>query len=262
MTPRPSDGATSESGPEPEVWFSAVEPGVLAVSWAADVIATDVRQAVGAVLADGQAERVVARVPVADRRGVSIAGRAGLRKEGLERGVPGLGDVVRLARLAADPEPTTAEGFRGVLNAGLNRTRVIAQVLVTDEVGRVLLCELTYKTYWDLPGGVVDPHESPAAGAAREVLEELGVEITVEDLLVVSWLPPWQGWDDACLFLFRAAAPSDVVEAAMLEHREIAALHWCASEDLDEHVADYTARLVRAALEATEPLYLEDARPR
>ena len=42
----------------------------------------------------------------------------------------------------------------------------------------------------------------------------------------------------------------------MLEHREIAALHWCASEDLDEHVADYTARLVRAALEATEPLYL------
>ncbi|MFZ2514105.1 MAG: hypothetical protein WAW82_00385, partial [Candidatus Lutibacillus vidarii] len=73
MTPRPSDGATSASGPEPEVWFSAVEPGVLAVSWAADVIATDVRQAVGAVLADGQAERVVARVPVADRRGVSIA---------------------------------------------------------------------------------------------------------------------------------------------------------------------------------------------
>lgn len=48
----------------------------------------------------------------------------------------------------------------------------------------------------------------------------------------------------------------------MLEHREIAALHWCPPEDLDEHVADYTARLVRAALEATEPLYLEDARPR
>ena len=169
---------------------------------------------------------------------------------------------MRLARLAAAAEPTPGEGFRGVLNAGLHRTRVIAQALIADEVGRVLLCELTYKTYWDLPGGVVDPHESPAAGAAREVLEELGVEITVEDLLVVSWLPPWQGWDDACLFLFRAAAPSDVVEAAMLEHREIAALHWCPPEDLDEHVADYTARLVRAALEATEPLYLEDARPR
>ena len=108
--------------------------------------------------------------------------------------------------------------------------------------------------------GVADPHESPAAGAAREGARGAGVEITVEDLLVVSWLSPWQGWMTPA-FLFRATAPSDVVEAAMLEHREIAALHWCASEDLDEHVADYTARLVRAALRATEPLYLEDARP-
>ena len=144
---------------------------MLAVSWAADVIATDVRQAVGAVLADGQAERVVARVPVADRRGVSIAGRAGLRKEGLERGVPGLGDVVRLARLAADPEPTTAEGFRGVLNAGLNRTRVIAQVLVTDGGGpgaalRADLQDVLGPARW-----CRRPARVTGGRAAREVLE-------------------------------------------------------------------------------------------
>lgn len=36
---------------------------------------------------------------------------------------------------------------------------------------------------WELPGGKVAPGESDAAGLARELLEELGVEVTVGERL-------------------------------------------------------------------------------
>ena len=43
--------------------------------------------------------------------------------------------------------------------------------------GRVLLCQLTYKQDWDLPGGVVEVGESPQLAVGREVEEELGLTI-------------------------------------------------------------------------------------
>ncbi|MBW3646140.1 MAG: NUDIX domain-containing protein, partial [Actinobacteria bacterium] len=45
--------------------------------------------------------------------------------------------------------------------------------------GRVLLAERKAGKdaagFWELPGGQVDPGESPAQAAARELLEEVGV---------------------------------------------------------------------------------------
>lgn len=48
---------------------------------------------------------------------------------------------------------------------------------------------------WTVPWGRLDPGESPAAAAIREVREEGGVEAVVEGLLGVQALPePWLGW--------------------------------------------------------------------
>ena len=69
------------------------------------------------------------------------------------------------------------ESFRSLLNSFLPRKRAIAQMLVRDTQGRVLLCRLTYKLDWDLPGGVVEVGESPRTAVAREVEEELGLAI-------------------------------------------------------------------------------------
>ena len=57
------------------------------------------------------------------------------------------------------PPTTEAAGFRALLNSFLPRKRAIAQMLVRDNDGRVLLCRLTYKQDWDLPGGVVEVGE-------------------------------------------------------------------------------------------------------
>ncbi|MCA0178218.1 MAG: NUDIX domain-containing protein [Actinobacteria bacterium] len=152
--------------------------------------------------------------------------------------------------------------FIARLNERLPTKRVIAQGTLCNERGEVLLCELTYKREWDLPGGVVDTFESPAACLAREVAEELGTAVQVGELLTTTWLPPYRGWDDAVLFLFDLGrVPSAWVEGLILQVREIVAVHWVAVEDLDNHVAPYAARLLRAALTPAPRAYLEDGLP-
>lgn len=135
--------------------------------------------------------------------------------------------------------------FNKVLNARLPKKRIIAQGLLRTDGDRVLLCRLTYKKAWDLPGGVVDPRESPADCVAREVHEELGIEVTVGRLLAVNWLPPYRGWDDALLCLFDLGhAHEALVEEMTFEPREIRSVHWADAETIEANVAPYTAQMV------------------
>jgi 8-oxo-dGTP diphosphatase len=79
------------------------------------------------------------------------------------------------------------------MNLALRRKRLIAHVLMRDEQDRVPLYETQFKEDWELPGGIVEPLEPARLGAAREVREELGVDLQVGRLLVadrtaVPWL--------------------------------------------------------------------------
>jgi 8-oxo-dGTP pyrophosphatase MutT (NUDIX family) len=206
-----------------------------------------------------------------DEACLRTAGRAGLRIEGLvraakERGSETSGghgaerhDYVQLARLATDPEPTSRDGFIGVLNAGLPTKRLIAQGLIRNNANEILLCELTYKQEWDLPGGVVDPHESPAHALTREIREELQVEMVPQSLVAVNWLPSWRGWDDAMLCVFDLGVDDQVIARARLEPRELRALHWCTLDLVERRAAGYVTRMVkRLAHQREGTAYLED----
>lgn len=162
-------------------------------------------------------------------------------------------------------EETEAERLRriAILNARLPKKRNIAQGLLRNPAGEVLLCELSYKKEWDLPGGVVDPGEPPALTVAREVDEELGLEVAVGGLVAVNWLPPWRGWDDAHLFLFDLGVFGGELDPARFLPREIAGAHWVRAEAAAEHVAPYTARMLEVVAGWTPgtTLYLENSEP-
>ena len=215
--------------------------------------------------------RVAAHVDPQDGASLRTAGRAGLRREGLVRasqeneversGEPGgqRQDLVQVARLATDPEPTSRDGFIGVLNAGLPTKRLIAQGLIRNNANEILLCELTYKQEWDLPGGVVDPHESPAHALSREIREELQVEMLPQWLVAVNWLPRWRGWDDAVLFVFDLGVDDQVIARAHLEPRELRSLHWCTLEQVERRAAPYVTRMLSRLAHLTQgTTYLED----
>lgn len=230
-------------------------PGVLEVTWVGDdqwwldpaapaALAEDIE----AALTDG-IHRVEAQAPVTDRELRFTLQRAGMRPEGLARGrhqAPDgiLVDVTRLARVIGDPPLGTRQAFLSMLNATLPMKRVIAQGLIRNDAGEVLMCELTYKKEWDLPGGVVDPLESPASALSREIYEEVGAQINPGGLIAVDWLPPYRQWDDAVLLVFDLGTHPDLSTTATLQPNEIAALHWCTPEDIEQHAAPYVVRLL------------------
>jgi 8-oxo-dGTP diphosphatase len=65
-----------------------------------------------------------------------------------------------------------------------------AAALITDPAGRVLLVKPNYRDHWTLPGGICEHAEPPHAACAREVREELGLDLPIGRLLVIDWAPP------------------------------------------------------------------------
>jgi 8-oxo-dGTP diphosphatase len=74
--------------------------------------------------------------------------------------------------------------------AGLPTMYGAAGALITDESGRVLLVKPNYRDHWSVPGGILEHGEPPHIGCARETKEEVGLDITPRQLLVLDWLAP------------------------------------------------------------------------
>jgi 8-oxo-dGTP pyrophosphatase MutT (NUDIX family) len=245
---------------------TTIAEGVARISWSSHLTdsgwmaAVDVVRREVATALQGH-PRVEALVPADDERGQRVATWSGMRREGVMRGVEG--DQIVYARLATDTPVNEPGGFRALLNSFLPRKRAISQMLVRDREGRVLLCGLTYKQDWDLPGGVVEVGESPQLAVAREVEEELGLTIPAGPLLLTDWLPPWGGWDDAiCLVFDGGTHDATLLDRVVKQEREIREVAWCTVEEVRERAADFTARRVAAALAnlGGGPAYTESGR--
>ncbi len=64
-------------------------------------------------------------------------------------------------------------------------------IITFDDRGRVLLARHADAVVWVAPGGSVDPHESPADAAVREMWEETGLRVEPTRVVVVCL--EWQG---------------------------------------------------------------------
>jgi ADP-ribose pyrophosphatase YjhB (NUDIX family) len=80
---------------------------------------------------------------------------------------------------------------RALLSAELGyiTPKVGAEAAVFDDEGRILLVLRTDDHRWGLPGGWLEPNESPADGAVRETREETGLEVRIIGLVDVFSRP-------------------------------------------------------------------------
>ena len=261
----------------PGVRLESVGNGIARVSWTDELqrqgfetASAAVRDEVAAALDELKQARVEALVDPDDLLATRIATWAGLQREGVMRGAVEesgeLRDRVVFARLRTDAPIHKSRGFRALLNSFLPRKRAIAQMLVRDTEGRVLLCNLTYKQDWDLPGGVVEVNEAPHVAVAREVEEELGLDITAGTLVLTDWLPPWSGWDDAvCLVFDGGVHDASIAERIVPQAREIRSARFCTLHEVHTLCADFTARRIDSALanlDSGGSSYTESGRPR
>lgn len=202
--------------------------------------------------------RVETRIDEGDTADWRAASIAGMRREGIIRQVEPKSPQMLMARLASDPPVLSKEGFVAILNAGLPRKRVIGQGLLRNERGEYLLCELTYKSEWDLPGGVIEVGEAPGVGLTREIEEELGITLPAGEMITMNWLPAWRAWDDACLFVFDLGqTSSDAIGDMTLQKSEIAGVHWCDMDEVRLHATGATIELLTAYEAGHLPPYRE-----
>ncbi|MBN1172705.1 MAG: NUDIX hydrolase [Micromonosporaceae bacterium] len=130
--------------------------------------------------------------------------------------------------------------------------RVAAGALFADEQGRILMLRPTYKDYWDIPGGYVEPGESPLTACIREVKEELAIEPPIGRLLVVDWAPaPDEG--DKLLFVFDGGTLTEAdLTVIKMQADEVAEFTFVALHDLDDFTVSRLSRRLRTAGEAKQ----------
>lgn len=210
--------------------------------------------------------RVEACVPLADERARWALQRAGFRCEGRRRqvvadGHGGFADALLYSRLVSD-QVYGPVGFTSVLNSVMATHRLIGHVLIRDESSRVLFVETTYKKDWELPGGIVEAGETPRRGAERELGEELGLHIQLDQPLVIDWMPPYLGWGDAVEFIFdggrlNSSRTTDFTRPT----KEIADYHWLTPDEIPGHVTPLSARRLAAMLHNLPMRYTENGSP-
>jgi 8-oxo-dGTP diphosphatase len=150
-----------------------------------------------------------------------------------------------------DRDPEAYQAYLAEGNAKQPRKRVAADVILRDDLGRVLLVHPTYKPGWDTPGGMVEANEPPDAAAGRELREELGLDIAIGRPLVIDWVPPHGPWDDMVAFVFDAGTlAADQATALALDDGELDGFEFVVPAEALQRLSERTRRRLDAALDA------------
>ncbi|OXM50314.1 NUDIX hydrolase [Amycolatopsis thailandensis] len=147
----------------------------------------------------------------------------------------------------------------------LNRKRMSAGVLYRDQNDRVLIVEPSYKERWDIPGGACEKDEPPWKTAVREVLEELGIDQPLGQLIIIDYIPADDRMPEGLAFIFDGGLISDEDVAQLnITDPEIVSARLMTLDDAAPKLKPILARRVAAALDAARSAKLvtcEDGRP-
>jgi mutator protein MutT len=99
-----------------------------------------------------------------------------------------------------------------------------AGAVVRDALGRLLLVQRAQEPsqgHWSLPGGRVEPGETPAEAASREVAEETGLSVRIGELLATVTIGPYLVHDFA----------AQVTGGQLVAGDDAADVRWCTLDE-------------------------------
>lgn len=135
-----------------------------------------------------------------------------------------------------------------MVSENTNWQQSVTAVVIKDN--KVLLVRHTYgagKNLLIVPGGYVNIGETPQEAVKRELLEETGVSIEVDDIIAVRFnMKDW----------YVAFSAEYVSGTARSDHDENSEALWLDVDDAlnDDSVADLTKKLIAAAVNDNPPL--------
>lgn len=143
------------------------------------------------------------------------------------------------------------------------KKRIAVGAMLFNEQGELLIVKPTYKDHWSLPGGVVDEHESPAAALAREVEEEIGLQIQSFDFACVDYIS--DGDDESLQFKFDGGVlTEDKIARIKLQADELSDYKFISTDAAPKFLSPNQAKNTPPCLDALRkgvPVYLEGGKP-
>lgn len=95
-------------------------------------------------------------------------------------------------------------------------------MILETATGEILTVKSNYKPYWTLPGGIVDPGETPRQCAIRETLEEVGIVIDPSDVVFVAVVDRKSAVAETYQFIFKTRLRLSDKTTINLQESEIA----------------------------------------
>ncbi|UDI79058.1 NUDIX hydrolase [Staphylococcus taiwanensis] len=117
----------------------------------------------------------------------------------------------------------------------------VVYALIQNEEGNVLLVHNTDGGGWSLPGGKVKYGETLVEALKREVREETGLAIEVNDIVSINEGKSTQMNVHTLFIMFKAQVHDYTTEIQMKD--EISTLGWCSIAEADEKLVYYHHRL-------------------
>ncbi|THV23559.1 NUDIX domain-containing protein [Glycomyces paridis] len=129
-------------------------------------------------------------------------------------------------------------------------TGTAACALITDPGGRVLLVKPVSRDEWGFVGGWVDRGETPHEGCAREIKEEIGLDLQVGALLVLDWIPGGRVVADPLTFYVFDGGVVEHPDSIHLRENEIEDFGFFPPDRARERSGEFNRERVGLALEA------------
>jgi 8-oxo-dGTP diphosphatase len=144
----------------------------------------------------------------------------------------------------------------------LPKKRIAAGILFFNTYGRLLLVKPTYRPEWLIPGGIVEEDESPRQGCEREVLEELGLIVTVQQLLCTDYMQRDAIRTEGINFVFYGGVlDQGQIDSIRLQAGELSEYRFVPVEEALELLTEFLSRRLIPCIEALQrhtTLYLEN----
>lgn len=116
------------------------------------------------------------------------------------------------------------------------KVAVIGVVTADDRVLLVRRAAEPARGKWALPGGVMDAGEMPKSALARELMEEVGLEVEVKRFLGIFPMVTTSGIAGGIVIAYHVRALG--AESTPLEHNDdVDAAAWFAGEELPDRIA-------------------------
>ncbi|HJP80858.1 MAG TPA: NUDIX hydrolase [Candidatus Saccharimonadales bacterium] len=122
-----------------------------------------------------------------------------------------------------------------------------AVMLCESPSGEVLAVKSHYKPYWTLPGGIIDPGETPKECAIRETLEEVGLTILPEDVHFVAVVDRRSEVAETYQFIFSTKLEKETLQHIQLQESEVQAFEFISKKQIESKDRPYAKALMHWA---------------